>query len=124
MYTHNDVVRAQVGSYFGSTGYIPSIIAINKEYKSAIEFAKPAVNEIYKSNVICMMIDANTGTVINVAKAKITDFESGIDAIDAADGNATETARYNAAGQIVTAPVKGLNIIRMSDGTIRKVIVK
>lgn len=124
VYTHNDVVRAQVGSYFGSTGYIPSTITSDKEYKAGIEFNKPAVNEIYNSNVICMMIDANTGTVINVAKAKITDFASGIDGVNAADGNATETARYNAAGQIVTAPVKGLNIIRMSDGTIRKIIVK
>lgn len=124
VYTHNDVVRAQVGSYFGSTGYIPSTITSDKEYKAGIEFNKPAVNEIYNSNVICMMIDANTGAVINVAKAKITDFASGIDGVNAADGNATETARYNAAGQIVTAPVKGLNIIRMSDGTIRKVIVK
>lgn len=124
VYTHNDVVRAQIGSYYGATGYIPSTITGGEIYTANINFDKPAVSEIYNSNVVCMMIDANTGEVINVAKAKITDFESGIDAVGAADGNATETARYNAAGQIVTAPVKGLNIIRMSDGTIRKVIVK
>lgn len=123
VYTHNDVVRAQVGSYFGTTGYIPAAITNGETYTANIEFGKPAVSEIYNSNVICMMIDANTGAVINVAKAKITD-ASGIEGVIATDSNATEVVRYNAAGQTITAPAKGINIIRMSDGTIRKVIVK
>ncbi len=123
VYTHNDVVRAQVGSYFGTTGYIPATITSGETYKANIEFQKPAVSDIYNSSVVCMMIDANTGAVINVAKAKITD-ASGIEGVIASDSNATEVVRYNAAGQTITAPVKGINIIRMSDGTIRKVIVK
>lgn len=123
VYTHNDVVRAQVGSYFGTTGYIPAAITIGETYTANIEFQKPAVSDIYNSNVVCMMIDANTGTVINVAKAKIIN-ASGIEGVIAADSNATEVVRYNAAGQTITAPAKGINIIRMSDGTIRKVIVK
>lgn len=40
------------------------------------------------------------------------------------DENATETARYAADGTQLAAPAKGLNIIKMSDGTTRKVIVK
>ena len=31
---------------------------------------------------------------------------------------------YNAAGQRIEAPVKGLNIVKMSDGRTMKVIVK
>ncbi len=123
VYTHNDVARAQVGSYYGTTGYIPSTIASNETYTANIEFAKPAVNEIYNSNVICMMINANTGAVINVAKSKIAK-ASGIEGITTSGTDATEKIRYNAAGQIITAPVKGLNIIRMGDGSIRKVVVK
>lgn len=124
VYTHNDVARAQVGSYFGSTGYIPSTITCGEAYTAYIDFAKPAVSEIANSNVVCMMIDANTGEVINVAKTKIAPDASGIEGVTATDGNAVEVVRYNAAGQVITAPAKGLNIIRMSDGTIRKVIVK
>lgn len=37
---------------------------------------------------------------------------------------ATEVARYSAYGQFLAAPQKGLNIIRMSDGTTRKMVVK
>lgn len=33
-------------------------------------------------------------------------------------------ARYNAAGQTLTAPCRGLNIVKMSDGTTRKVVIR
>lgn len=36
--------------------------------------------------------------------------------------NTTVNARYDAAGRRVNAPVNGINIIRMSDGTVRKVM--
>lgn len=36
----------------------------------------------------------------------------------------TVTARYDASGRRLVAPAKGLNILRMSDGTTRKVFVK
>lgn len=42
----------------------------------------------------------------------------------ASDKNATEVARYAADGTQLASPAKGLNIIKMSDGTTRKVIVK
>ncbi len=46
-----------------------------------------------------------------------------------ADGNiagstAKVVARYNTAGQMVSAPQAGLNIVKMSDGSVRKVIVR
>ena len=40
------------------------------------------------------------------------------------NNDAVEVARYNAAGQRIEAPVKGLNIVKMSDGRTMKVIVK
>ena len=38
--------------------------------------------------------------------------------------NATVVARYAADGSEISAPVKGINILKLSDGTTRKVIVK
>lgn len=37
---------------------------------------------------------------------------------------ATEVARYNMNGYRITSPQRGINIVRMSDGTVRKVMVK
>ena len=42
----------------------------------------------------------------------------------ALNGNATEVARYNAAGLRIAAPVKGVNIVKYSDGRVVKQIVK
>ena len=33
-------------------------------------------------------------------------------------------ARFDASGRRIEAPVRGLNILHMSDGTVRKVMVK
>ena len=51
----------------------------------------------------------------------------GIDGImvDASDvAPVTVVARYNLNGQQITTPQRGVNILRMSDGTVRKVLVK
>ena len=40
------------------------------------------------------------------------------------DAQAEETERYNVGGQRISSPQKGLNIVKMSDGTTRKVMCK
>lgn len=40
------------------------------------------------------------------------------------DADATEVARYSITGIRLQEPLKGLNIVKMSDGTVRKVIVR
>jgi len=40
------------------------------------------------------------------------------------DAKAEETERYNVSGQRISSPQKGLNMVKMSDGTTRKVMCK
>ena len=40
------------------------------------------------------------------------------------DAQAGETERYNVSGQRISSPQKGLNIVKMSDGTTRKIMCK
>ncbi len=49
---------------------------------------------------------------------------NGVEDVTAQPGKAEEVARYDIKGRRIDAPWKGLNIIRMSDGTVRKVMVK
>ena len=50
---------------------------------------------------------------------------AGIDEVSGAtSGERKVVARYNAAGQLVSAPVKGLNIVKTSDGKTTKYIIK
>ena len=40
------------------------------------------------------------------------------------EGSATEVSRYNAAGQRISAPVRGLNIVKMANGKTVKTVVR
>lgn len=57
-------------------------------------------------------------TIVSVEVTEATD----IDAVEGA--KAEETGRYTLDGKMLNAPQRGINIIRMSDGTIKKVIVR
>lgn len=125
-FTQNHVSRAHIGTYFGDTKYLPQTITNNQDYTGTIEFNVPStVQDINNCNVICMMIDANTGRVLNNATAKIINSgNDGIEGISTDGADVVETARYNAAGQLISGPQKGINIIKYSNGTIQKVLVK
>ena len=77
----------------------------------------------FDAAVCVLIIDAQTGFVANAAKYYLSDTE-GIAEQGADRRNLTETARYNAAGQQIFAPQKGLNIVRLSDGSTMKIMVK
>lgn len=47
-----------------------------------------------------------------------------VEAVKVTDEAAVEVARYAINGTRLTAPTKGVNIVKMSDGTVKKVIVK
>lgn len=60
---------------------------------------------------------------VNNANSVKIDLSTGIDGVES-DGEAVkEVARYSVDGARISAPVKGINIIKMSDGTTRKVMI-
>ena len=55
---------------------------------------------------------------------KIVEFDAtGIDKVTTST-NAKEVSRYSANGQRLSAPAKGLNIVKYSDGSVKKVVVQ
>ena len=81
-------------------------------------------NEVYA----VVLVIANDGTIANAARAKVTSAPADSDDPDTGIQNIStdsqEVARYNAAGQLINAPQKGMNIIKHADGKTSKVIVK
>lgn len=54
----------------------------------------------------------------------IVEFDAtGIDKV-AISANVKEVSRYSANGQRLSAPAKGLNIVKYSDGSVKKVVVQ
>lgn len=72
--------------------------------------------------VVAFLINKNSGEVINANQTLLVDPIVGINAIEEKAG--AETVRYNVSGQLIKAPQSGLNIIKLSDGTTLKVLVK
>ena len=63
-----------------------------------------------------------TNCVVENAAVAIPGTDTGIDS--SVSDNVGESARYSLDGRKMTTPKRGLNIIRMNDGSIKKVIVK
>lgn len=64
----------------------------------------------------------NSGEVVEKYAGKFSIDTSGIEDVDASQ--ATEVARYDLHGRLLSEPTQGINIIKMSDGTTRKEFVK
>ena len=74
--------------------------------------------------VAALLFNANTGVIVNAAFAKVGgNSELHADA-PTSPGRLSEAARYGIDGRRLGAPSKGLNIVRLSDGSVRKVIVR
>ena len=70
-----------------------------------------------------MLLDTKSGKVVNVNECKVTNCETGISNVTT-DGKAVEVTRYTAVGRQVSQPVKGVNIVRYSDGRVVKTVVR
>lgn len=73
------------------------------------------VNKYNRKDVLDNRIENSIGLSLSEATS--------IQTLDA-DENAVEVARYNAAGQRINGKQKGLNIVKLSNGTTLKVVVK
>ena len=126
-WTFNDVAIAS--SYANSTNKIAKQTLLSGElgefaYTLSLPTKVNLKNALQKDQVyvVAILVDSD-GKIANAVKAKVKDFEpTAISDIHSA--NACEAVRYTLDGRQITAPQHGVNIVRMSDGTVRKVMVK
>lgn len=125
--TYNDVLIASSYVNSNNKATLPTLVAngtVSSEYTmkmpTMVALKKALkLNQIY---VVALLLDKKTGAIVNAGRARVTG-STGIE--DVTTGTeATVVARYNVNGVQIAAPVKGINIVKMSDGTTRKVLVK
>lgn len=98
----------------------------DNSYTLALPTDKTLMAAVEKQNVFAVVLVTDSkGMIVNAAKTAIAAYEAqGIDELPQ-DGQMTHHAvRYTLDGRQLPAAQKGLNIIRMGDGSVRKVIVK
>lgn len=126
----NDVVIATT-DYEGIRGAIPDGISVNESYPVVYTFSLDGIKEKLLSQpdylrVIAVLIDGKSGKVVN---CNSSDYVGGspfayVDAnVDDSLPSPIEIARYLLDGTPVDHPVKGVNIIKYSDGSVRKIFV-
>jgi len=110
-YLHQDVCRNVNGlTINGTGGYVPSTVVAGEVYNAKVSVAVPStVQSLGECKVVVMMIDANTGKVINAARGKYVD-PTGIETIENEQMTIDNSAIYNTAGQRVGAGYKGIII--------------
>ena len=64
------------------------------------------------------------GEITNAAKCKVTVPPSAVGNLSDSIEEPVEVARYSIDGRLLTEPERGVNIVKMSDGTAHKEIVK
>lgn len=73
--------------------------------------------------LVVMLLNTDTGCIVNADEVSIVPDPTGIEGIrDNGNSDAHEVARYNLNGVRMAAPAKGMQIVKMSDGRVVKVM--
>lgn len=111
----------------GVNGSVPTSVVAGEELKYTYK-ANISSNTLIqdKSNlkVIVMLIDRANGNVVNAAQTTIEDYTTGIIETPSPVPSRNAAEVYDLNGRKVSAPQRGINIIRMPDGTVKKVMRK
>lgn len=130
----NDVVIL-APDIMGVAGSVPEEIRVGEwndhEYTFTLSKATSAystsrgeslVQKLWKLRVVAMLLNAE-GEIVNAAKCSVS-VPAGVNGVESTMDEAVEVARYSLDGRLLSEPERGVNIVKMSDGTARKVIVK
>lgn len=130
----NDVVIL-APDIMGVAGSVPEEIRVGEwndhEYTFTLSKATSAystsrgeslVQKLWKLRVVAMLLNAE-GEIVNAAKCSVS-VPAGVNSVESTMDEAVEVARYSLDGRLLSEPERGVNLVKMSDGTVRKVMVK
>ena len=125
-YVFNNVTIAAKGmTKKGIEGSLNAPFIENTPQKHSTSFALsdyPVIQDKDKLTICAVIFDRNNGQIINSAFAKV-DKTNAINEVNSSE-DVYEVERYTAAGTRINAPERGINIVKFSDGSVKKVLVK
>ena len=109
-------------------GYIKAPIKADQTQSHSYVFknvsSKPIIRDKAKLKVCVLLINTQTRRIENAAKCSIADaIPNSISSVSDRKETAVETARYTLDGRRITAPQKGINIVKYSDGRVCKEVI-
>lgn len=122
-YICNNVARNYWGQSFnGTPSMLPTELYAGSEYPMDFEISVPSyVNDIANCHVTVMLIDGNSGDIINAADASVKTFIDNIRSVSSESEDA-EILWYDLQGNRVRDPGHGI-FIRVRNGKAAKIII-
>jgi hypothetical protein len=121
---YNHVARAFLGIDSGMEGSLPNNVVADRDIKHKATFDGVGSNwkPQNKKNlrVVVMVLDNSTNSIVNGAHCPIKPYNTTGIATANATAQRVEVARFNLKGQRLSAPERGINIVKYSDGTVEK----
>ncbi|MBO4820117.1 MAG: thioredoxin family protein [Prevotella sp.] len=130
---HFNDVAIQMSRIGGITGSLPATIKAERLLKHTFRFQlanslntrmESLIQDLNKLRVVVLLIDQNTGEVVNANSAHVTDADSIIE-VEGTNGKVVGVEFYDLAGRRVNASHRGASIMRTtySNGTVKTVKV-
>ena len=127
----NSVTSIGEGAFFHCKGLTSVISLIEEPFEITDDVFKNDNEDTYGWDFTSATLYVPAGTkskyestpAWNMFKNIVESIENAVKSAET-DAKAEETERYNVSGQRISSPQKGLNIVKMSDGTTRKVMCK
>ena len=119
--TYNHVIVEAWNSIAGFQNNETTIVnGQTQAYKKVLDIsANKLIQNKSNLSLAALLINRNHGRIVNAAQVKLSN-ETGINGVNTE--NVVETANYNIGGVRTSGKAKGLNIVRMSNGKVVKVI--
>lgn len=124
--TYNDVVVAAWDALNGADNSVamPIYKGETLPYETTLSIANNRlIQDKNNLKLVAALINRSGMQIVNAAAVNLGTPDA-IESVATDSVNATEVARYNTDGMLLAAPQKGINIVKYSDGTSKKVVVK
>jgi len=122
---YNHVALAGLGVDAGVTNSLKNVVEEGQVQSHSAKFATKS-NKLAKMaknlRVIAMLYDKSSKRFINADEKEVVVVDAVTDLPSTAGDRVA--ARYSLDGKVIAGPTRGINIVRMADGTVRKVLVK
>ena len=122
---YNHVARAFLGIDSGMEGSLPKNVVADRGIKHQATFEGVGRNWTPQNKknlrVVVMVLDNSTNSIVNGAHCPIKPYNTTGVATTKNTDQRVEVARFNLKGQRLSAPERGINIVKYSDGTVEKV---
>lgn len=123
----NHVPVAAWSALSGVTGSIPKEVFAGAplEYSYTGSIANNSlVQDKTKLKAVALLIDRTNGTIVNAAQSIVKEKGTAINEVEGQSSMAGDQSVYDLSGRKLSTSQKGINIIRMNNGIVKKILVK